>query len=126
MANESSGDGNGEDRTVAGGVPVFKVAKSHRPAVLRLVKGPGAPRDYALDLDEVVVGRSHEAHIVIDSESVSRRHAAFARTEGGHECRDLGSSNGVLVNAEAVASAELKDGDSVQIGDALLLYRAGK
>lgn len=126
MASESSGKGDsGDQATVAGGVPVYKINKKTRPAVLRLMKGPGAPKDYVLDLDEVVVGRSQDAHIIIDSESVSRRHAVFERSEEGHRCRDLGSSNGLLVNAEKLESAELADGDSIQIGDALFMYRAG-
>jgi pSer/pThr/pTyr-binding forkhead associated (FHA) protein len=126
MSNDPSSKGSPDDQaTVAGGVPVYKMNKTARPAVLRLVKGPGAPKDYVLDLDEVIVGRSQDAHVIIDSESVSRRHAAFERGEQGHRCRDLGSSNGVLVNATLVPAAELKDGDSVQIGDALFMYRAG-
>jgi pSer/pThr/pTyr-binding forkhead associated (FHA) protein len=126
MANDPSSKGSSDDQaTRVGGVPVFKVNKQARPAVLRLVKGPGAPKDYVLDLDEVIVGRSQDAHIIIDSESISRRHASLHRTEGGHFCRDLGSSNGLLVNAERREIAELKDGDSVQIGDALFMYRAG-
>jgi pSer/pThr/pTyr-binding forkhead associated (FHA) protein len=126
MPNEPPSKGNSDDQaTVAGGVPVFKMNKTSRPAALRLIKGPGAPKDYVLDLDEVIVGRSQDAHIIIDSESISRRHAAFERSEQGHRCRDLGSSNGLLVNAELVPAAELKDGDSVQIGDALFVYRAG-
>jgi pSer/pThr/pTyr-binding forkhead associated (FHA) protein len=126
VGNESSSKGGSDDQaTVAGGVPVYKVDKKTRPALLRLVKGPGSPKDYALDLDEVIVGRSQDAHIIIESESVSRRHVAFERTNAGHLCRDLGSSNGLLVNAAQVQSAELKDGDSVQIGDALFMYRAG-
>src|SRR5262245_42156029 len=76
VANESSPKGGSDDQaTVAGGVPVYKINKQARPAVLRLVKGPGAPKDYVLDLEEVIVGRSQDAHIIIDSESVSRRHA---------------------------------------------------
>jgi pSer/pThr/pTyr-binding forkhead associated (FHA) protein len=126
MANDPPSKGNSDDQaTVAGGVPVYKVNKAAKPALLRLVKGPGAPKDYVLDLEEVIVGRSQDAHVIIDSESVSRRHAAFERTAQGHRCRDLGSSNGLLVNATLVPGAELKDGDSVQIGDALFIYRAG-
>jgi pSer/pThr/pTyr-binding forkhead associated (FHA) protein len=125
MSNQSPKGGSDDQSTVAGGVPVYKMSKKTKPAALRLVKGPGAPKDYLLDLDEVVVGRSQDAHIIIDSESVSRRHAVFERSDGGHRCRDLGSSNGLLVNAEQVGGAELKDGDSVQIGDALFMYRAG-
>jgi pSer/pThr/pTyr-binding forkhead associated (FHA) protein len=126
VANESSSKGGSDDQaTVAGGVPVYKMNKQARPAVLRLLKGPGAPKDYVLDLDEVIVGRSQDAHIILDSESVSRRHAAFERSEQGHHCRDLGSSNGLLVNAVSVPGTDLKDGDSVQIGDALFIYRAG-
>lgn len=123
------GDSSGkkEDQpTAVGGVPVYVVRQRERPFALRLVKGPGAPKDFALELAEVVVGRGLDAHITIDSESVSRRHARLQLVDGRYAIEDLGSKNGIFINGEPTRSAGLVDGDSVQLGDALFVYQQGK
>lgn len=112
-----------DEATTAGGVPIYVVQKRSKTGTLRQLKGPGAPRDVPLELDEIVIGRAQDAHLQIDSTSVSRQHAAVRRSESGFSLVDLGSANGIFVNSERIERAELRDGDSVQIGDALFLYR---
>lgn len=119
-----SGDDNAAKSTRVGGVPVYMVKKGAKPGALRLIKGPGSPKTYALELDEIIVGRGLDAHITIDSEAVSRRHARIVFSDDGFSCEDLGSSNGVFVNGERTPRAALRDGDTVQIGDALFVYDA--
>jgi hypothetical protein len=115
-----------DDPTVAGGAPIYKVHRLARPLYLRQIKGPGAPRDVLLDLDEIVLGRALEAQIPIDSGAVSRRHAALLRSEDRYTCVDLESSNGVFVNGQRVTSVELRDGDTVQVGDALFVFQQAR
>jgi len=63
------------------------------------------------------VGRQSGNDIVLSDPSVSRRHASFALDEENHALvRDLGSSNGILVNGAAVPYRELQHGDTVAIG----------
>jgi hypothetical protein len=50
----------------------------------------------------LVVGRSEPADIVVDDRSVSERHCAIERRGEGHVVRDLGSTNGTLLNGEPV------------------------
>jgi pSer/pThr/pTyr-binding forkhead associated (FHA) protein len=119
-----SGDDNAAKSTRHGGVPVYMVKKGAKPAGLRLIKGPGAPKTFALELEEVFVGRGLDAHITIDSESVSRRHARVYRSEDAFACEDLGSSNGLFINGERTTGKTLADGDTLQIGDALFVYDA--
>lgn len=111
-----------QDPTVVGGAPVYVVQRRGRRAFLRQVKGPGAPREVWLELDEVVLGRGLEAQISIDSGAVSRRHAALLRSDDRYTCLDLRSSNGVFVNGERVTSRELREGDTLQVGDALFVF----
>jgi hypothetical protein len=125
LAETSDRGKPGSDPTRVGGVPVYVVKKGSKPSVLRLIKGPGAPADYSLDLAEMVIGRAVDVHISIHSDSISRRHAALKQQAASVLCEDLASSNGIYVNGEKVGSAELKDGDSLQIGDALFVYKAG-
>jgi pSer/pThr/pTyr-binding forkhead associated (FHA) protein len=48
---------------------------------------------------------------------VSRRHACIARKGENVVLREAGSTNGTFVNGLKVASAVLKNGDIVRIGD---------
>lgn len=93
------------------------------PHLLRQVAGPGAPREKRLVSERVVVGRAADADITVDSKKVSRHHAAIERTAEGFTCRDLDSSNGTWVERVRVASASLRDGDTIQLGDAVFEYR---
>src|SRR5688500_1129778 len=114
------------ESAVAGGAPVYVVQRRARPLFLRQIQGPGAPRDVQLELDEIVLGRALDAQVSIDSGAVSRRHAALVRKGDHYTCVDLESSNGVFVNGQRVSSQELKDGDSVQVGDALFLLQEAR
>jgi len=71
-----------------------------------------------------VVGRSREADIRLTEETVSPRHAAVeADLEGRVVVRDLGALNGLSVDGVPVREAELHDGNRLQLGDAVLVYR---
>ena len=68
----------------------------------------------------LVVGRGTDADLRINDPGVSRRHIEF-RTRGGAdalqvEVHDLGSTNGMLVNGQKMASALVDDGTVVKIG----------
>jgi pSer/pThr/pTyr-binding forkhead associated (FHA) protein len=120
MTDESS---KSNEPTVAGGAPIYVVQRRARPLFIRQVKGLGSPRDIQLELDEVIIGRGHDAQICIESGAVSRRHAALIRSEEQYVCVDLDSSNGVYVNGKRVTKAELRDGDTIQVGDALFVLQ---
>ena len=73
----------------------------------------------------IEIGRGSNAGLVLDADSVSRRHARIEPIGAGHRLIDLGSTNGTYVNANRVKDHILKDGDRLQIGKALLKYIAG-
>ena len=73
----------------------------------------------------VDVGRGSAAGLILDADSVSRKHARIERFGGGHKIVDLGSTNGTYVNGVRVKEQILKDGDRIGIGKALLKYIAG-
>ena len=115
-----------EEQTVVGQPDVVPSARSFKkPFLLQQVKGPGAPRDYVLELAEMVVGRSHQAHISIDSGMLSRRHISLTRSGPEYTCSDLDSSNGMYLNGVKAHSAVLREGDTVQIGDVVFIYHEG-
>lgn len=67
---------------------------------------------------ELVVGRTADADIVIESTLVSRRHAALRLEDGELSVEDLGSRNGTYVNGRATEGrTPLGVGDKVLVGD---------
>jgi len=84
------------------------------------------------DLQEVRVGRGsqrkfvrHErsATLSIPDNGISRNHLSVRRQPGGWEAVDLGSKNGIRVNGRAVRTAILADGDLIEAGGVLLMFR---
>ena len=69
------------------------------------------------------IGRSHDCDVVIDDAGISRRHADIRPGPDGWTVEDLGSTNGVLVNGEAIRGAwPLQPGDRVQLGSTEIVF----
>ncbi|HXK19653.1 MAG TPA: sigma 54-interacting transcriptional regulator [Polyangiaceae bacterium] len=64
-----------------------------------------------------VVGRDASCETTLSGEEVSRRHVELRRTGPMGVVRDLGSKNGVFVNAAPVSSAAFSEGDVLRVGD---------
>lgn len=84
--------------------------------------GAGA-REFPLRKAEALLGRSLEADVRLAHTGVSRRHAQLERIEGTWWLHDLGSTNGTRVNGRPVTDAELADGDRIEVGGVVLVYR---
>jgi S-DNA-T family DNA segregation ATPase FtsK/SpoIIIE len=117
-----SDEENDLDSTVAGDVSLVAVDKKHRTPWLEQVRGPGAPREFSLGVGETIVGRSNQATLHIESALLSRKHVAIRRSGPEHRLLDLDSANGVSVNGVKAHSAVLHDGDTLQIGDVVLVF----
>jgi DNA-binding winged helix-turn-helix (wHTH) protein len=73
---------------------------------------------------EHVAGRGDECELVIDAETVSRRHACIAVRGGTASIEDLDSTNGTSVNGTRISAATpLTDGNQIELGTAKLLIR---
>jgi hypothetical protein len=114
------------DSTVAGDVSIVGSQRgARREPLLEQLRGPGAPRTLPLLPVETVIGRGNQASIQIESALLSRRHVAVRRAGPDVTLVDLESQNGVYVNGVRVHSALLHEGDTVQIGDVVLVFREG-
>ena len=72
------------------------------------------------------VGRGDENEIVLEGDSVSRRHAVFEERHGAWWCVDHKSTNGTYVNDERVPGEQkLQNGDRVKVGSTIFKYFAG-
>ncbi len=84
-------------------------------------------RRHVLDKETITIGRDRENDIVLDSDSVSRRHARIEHRDSRIYVTDLDSTNGTYVNDEAdpVSNCQLRRGDQVKIGDTIFKYLSG-
>ena len=83
----------------------------------------------------LVVGRGTEADVRINDPGVSRRHVEFEVTSvtssGGTqdlriEAKDMGSTNGILIDGHKVSRAGVRDGSQVRIGNTTMTVRLGE
>jgi hypothetical protein len=82
------------------------------------------PRDFAMARDEISIGSAAENDLVIDEETVSRRHASLLRQGGELRLSDLGSTNGTYVNGRRISGPILVcGGDELRFGSARYLIR---
>lgn len=100
-------------------------ARPRRAHVLELSKGKGCPPKVELKGERLVIGRAENVDIVVDSEEVSRQHARFVRIDDEYQVEDLESRNGVYLNGLKVHLAVLREGDELQFGDLVFVYREG-
>lgn len=72
----------------------------------------------------ILVGRSPSADLRLDDPSVSRLHARIEMRDDGVYVEDLGSRNGTMVNAQAIAAPRrLENDDEITAGSAALVFR---
>ncbi len=81
---------------------------------------------YVLEASPTHIGRGHDNHVVLDSDSVSRRHCHIERGGSGWLAVDDGSTNGTYVNDDQISSAvRLHSGDRLKVGPTIFKYLSG-
>jgi hypothetical protein len=80
-------------------------------------------REIVLTQRHVVLGRAQECDIRLADANVSRRHAELRQEDATYWLVDLGSTNGTLLNDEAVQRAKLSDGDRITLGETVAVFR---
>jgi pSer/pThr/pTyr-binding forkhead associated (FHA) protein len=89
---------------------------------LVVTQGPRELRGIRLDLsDPILIGRDPDANLVIADGFVSSRHARVDPSERGPVLKDLGSTNGTVLNGKRLERpAVLSRGDTVELGKVVL------
>ncbi len=75
--------------------------------------------------EKVTIGRGNDANIVLDNDSVSRRHCEIVSRGAGWAVVDSNSTNGTYVNGDLVRDRLLARGDQIKIGDTIVKYLSG-
>lgn len=82
---------------------------------------------FVLDASPMRVGRGAENHIVLDGDSVSRRHAHLEQRSTKWWAVDDGSTNGTYVNDDQIAHEQsLVNGDRIKVGPTIFKYLSGQ
>ena len=93
----------------------------NRHGVLTVISGRMVGQVYHLDQDTMTVGRDANCDISFPEEAISREHVRLSQDEDRHVfITDCKSTNGTFVNGNQITHHLLRDGDKIQIGDALI------
>jgi hypothetical protein len=86
------------------------------PALVVRAGGGRAGESFKPSGERTRIGRSPDCEIFLDDVTVSRNHAVLLEKDGQFTVEDQGSLNGTFVNRKRIDSAQLAEGDEVQIG----------
>jgi two-component system cell cycle response regulator len=82
---------------------------------------------FVLDTSPMRIGRGADCHIVLEGDSVSRRHAHLEQRGNVWWAVDDGSTNGTYVNDEQIArELNLSNGDRIKVGPTIFKYLTGQ
>jgi type II secretory pathway predicted ATPase ExeA len=79
-------------------------------------------QELALKVGRIIVGRTTDNDVQIESRFVSRHHCQVISTPHACVIEDLNSTNGIYVKSKRVRRHYLNDGDVVQVGKHELIY----
>jgi general secretion pathway protein A len=78
--------------------------------------------EYELRTGRVIIGRTSDNDIPVDSKFISRHHCQITTTPEGSILEDLNSTNGVFLKKKRVRKHHLNDGDVIVLGRHELMY----
>jgi pSer/pThr/pTyr-binding forkhead associated (FHA) protein/tetratricopeptide (TPR) repeat protein len=95
------------------------------PAVGYLVYAKGDKKGQRVELTEqrTTIGRKPTNSVVIEDPVSSSYHCEIVRGLNGYTIRDLGSTNGTLVNSEMITEAQLTHGARIRIGNTRFVFQ---
>lgn len=92
---------------------------------ISVLHGPDRGRGLELSESPLLIGRDSELLPLADL-TVSRKHAEIFYQDNNYQIRDLGSSNGTLINGvQLVKPRPLRRGDQIRCGGTLFLFSGG-
>jgi len=93
---------------------------------LTMRSGPNPGTVYALDSDQISIGRDSSNEIPVNDAEVSRRHSRLTFQGGKYVLEDMGSTNGTFVNGQRLTGPRvLKSGEVVSLGEQIVfVYEA--
>ncbi len=84
----------------------------------------GTTMEIPLDQERITIGRRADNDVCLSNLAVSGEHAAVVTILADSFLEDLGSTNGTLVNGNAIVKHFLRDRDEIDVGQHKLVYYA--
>ncbi len=97
-------------------------------ANLIVMKGNDLGKQFKIKRDNLIIGRTASADIMLKDKQISRSHAEVRaiylpqQQETLYKIVDLGSTNHVYVNSVQITEHRLEQDDKIQIGDTILKF----
>ena len=89
---------------------------------LLAVSGPLKAREFVVNSDTFTIGAGRGNDLMLEDNTISRRHCEIELTPDGYSIRDLGSTNGTFVQGVRINSAFLDAGTEFQLGSSRLVF----
>ena len=99
-----------------------------RSVSLKVQIGAAKGRSIAIYGPKFVIGRDRSCHLRLGSAMVSKLHCEIVLRQGRVFVRDLGSTNGTIVEGRTLrdSEAEIRDGDRIQVGPVVCTLAVGE
>lgn len=91
---------------------------------LTIEQGKGQGQSFDFDGPEISIGRAEENDVVLVDNGISRRHCTISLEGDRWVLRDLGTSNGSLLNGSRVSAEPLETGDRIGLGPIVFRFEA--
>ncbi|HMA95442.1 MAG TPA: FHA domain-containing protein [Polyangiaceae bacterium] len=112
-----------DECTQAGDIPSRRSQRlPRRIPSLEQIRGPGSPHSYPVKSRSLLIGRSEQTDISIESATLSRHHLRLLERDGEYSFVDLDSANGVYLNGVLAHAAVLRDGDVLEFGEVAFIF----
>ena len=84
------------------------------------------PDGQRVTLEETVttIGRLQDSTVVLDDSSISRSQAEIRLDGNNYILKDLGSTNGTVVNDNSISEHILLNGDRIELGQIRIRFEA--
>src|SRR5262245_58737421 len=122
MAPETQFDGGSTARVPSDELKKYRL--DQKAPTLVVLLGADTGLRIPLIKNEVTLGRTAEADVLLHDDQISRRHAVIRHDpqRGTYTVHDLNSTNGTWVNQSPITEAVLGDGDKIFLGSTVLKF----
>ena len=105
------------DFASAGNAPLGAVR-----AALAIAEAGGGQRVFPINRNPTIIGRSHNADVILSDPAVSDFHARIIKHSFGYTVEDMGSAEGTFLRDKRINHARLINGDTLRLGDTLVTF----
>ncbi|MBI5182046.1 MAG: VWA domain-containing protein [Nitrospirae bacterium] len=105
------------------GLGISLVEEAFAAVKIKIIKGRNEGREFVVAKNLISIGRDDRCDVCLSgNEGVALQHAKIIVNNKAFEIQETGGGTGVYVNDRKISSGELKNGDVIRMGSAILLF----